>query len=184
MVFINPQQQSWKVITPSLIFMVHGLGIVVQGYTTLTSSIAHLLVYPSLTVYRRTRTIRICMPWCCLHLVQLLQFNLRQSFFLVIPTDGLQQMLSIPLHCLNKVISVLTQWHKNTASLTGNTAYAGNFGLWQGSLTSDAHKVTLDYHSPVATSNTVSPNLDWKQSFSHAVWHNRALTLISCWAVQ
>jgi len=87
-------------------------------------------------------------------------------------------------HCGNSHVvmrlSIDSVAQKHTASLTGNTAYAGNFGLWQGSLTSGAHKVTLDYRSPVATSNRVSPNLDWKQSFSHAVWHNRALTLISC----
>jgi len=40
---------------------------------------------------------------------------------------------------------------KHTVSLTGNTAYAGNFGLWQGSLTSGAHKVIRDYCSPVKT---------------------------------
>jgi len=76
-------------------------------------------------------------------------------------------------------LSIDSVAQKHTASLTGNTAYAGNFGLWQGSLISGAHKVTLDYRSPVTTSNTVSRNLDWKQSYSHVIWHNRALTPIS-----
>ena len=41
-------------------------------------------------------------------------------------------------------------------SLTGDTTYADNFGLWQGSLNIGAHKVTLGYRSPVKTDNTVS----------------------------
>ena len=45
--------------------------------------------------------------------------------------------------------------HKHTVSLTGNTAYAGNFGLWQGSLNSGVHKTTPDYCSLVSTTNTV-----------------------------
>ena len=49
---------------------------------------------------------------------------------------------------------------KHTVSLTGNTAYAGTFGLWQGSLNSGAHKITLDYRIPVKTTNTVSANHD------------------------
>ena len=46
---------------------------------------------------------------------------------------------------------------KHTVSLTGNTAYAGNFGLWQGSLKAGAHKVSLDYRETTKTVNTVSP---------------------------
>ena len=65
---------------------------------------------------------------------------------------------------------------KHTVSLTGDTAYVGNFGLWQGSLNRGAHKINLDYRSPVKTTNTVSPNLDWGSS----IWHNRALTVIIC----
>ena len=49
---------------------------------------------------------------------------------------------------------------KHTVSLTGNTDYAGNFGLWQDSLSSGAHKLTLDYHSPVRITNTVSSDLE------------------------
>jgi len=52
-------------------------------------------------------------------------------------------------------LSIDSVAQKHTASLTGNTPYAGNFGLWQGSLTSGTHKVTLDYRSPVKTDNTV-----------------------------
>ena len=50
---------------------------------------------------------------------------------------------------------------KHTVSLTENTIYAGNFGLWQGSLNSGAHKITLDYCTPVKTANTVSSDLEW-----------------------
>ena len=71
-------------------------------------------------------------------------------------------------------IDVVAQ--KHTVSLTGDTAYVGNFGLWQGSLKSVAHKINLDYRSPVKTTNTVSPNLDWR----HSIWQNRALTVIIC----
>ena len=70
--------------------------------------------------------------------------------------------------------------HKHTVSLTGNTAHAGNFGLWQGSLNSGNHKVTLEYRTAVQTTNTVSANVDWQQVYEHKIWHNRALTVITC----
>ena len=66
---------------------------------------------------------------------------------------------------------------KYSASLSGNTYYAGNFGLWQGSLNSGKHKVTLDYHSLVETVNTVSPELEWTRWNK---WMNRAMTVIIC----
>ena len=66
---------------------------------------------------------------------------------------------------------------KHTVSLTGDTAYAGNFGLWQGSLNSGAHKVTLDYRSPARTDNTVSSDLEW---VPWNKWMNRAMTVIIC----
>ena len=40
--------------------------------------------------------------------------------------------------------------------MTGDTTYADNFGLWQGSLNIGAYKITLGYCSPVKTDNTVS----------------------------
>ena len=58
--------------------------------------------------------------------------------------------------------------------------YAGNFGLWQGSLNSGAHKISLDYRTPVKTSNLVPPNLDWQQVYLNDIWQNRALTVIIC----
>ena len=66
---------------------------------------------------------------------------------------------------------------KHTVSLIGNTAYAGNFGLWQGSLNSGAHKITLDYRTPAKTVNTVSSDLEWAHWNK---WHNRAMTVIIC----
>ena len=65
----------------------------------------------------------------------------------------------------------------HTVSLTGNTAYVGNFGLWQGYLDSGAHRVTLDYRTLVSTTNTVSSDLEWK-AFNK--WMNRAITVIVC----
>jgi len=84
-------------------------------------------------------------------------------------------------HCGNShaimCLSIDSVTQKHTASLTGNTAYTGNFGLWQGSLTSGAHKVILEYRSPVKTDNTVSSDLEWKP---YNKWMNRAMTVIIC----
>ena len=68
----------------------------------------------------------------------------------------------------------------HTVSITGDTAYVSNFGLWQGSLNNGAHKVTLDYRTPKATSNKNSPTLDWQQVYAGTIWQNRALTIIIC----
>ena len=43
-----------------------------------------------------------------------------------------------------------------------------------GSLNNDAHKVTLDYRSPVKTDHTVSSELE------RVRWMNRAMTVIIC----
>ena len=74
-------------------------------------------------------------------------------------------------------LSIDSVIQKHSVSLTGNTAYVGNFGLWQGSLNSGAHKVTLDYRAPVKTSNTVSSDLEWARWNK---WMNRAMTVIIC----
>ena len=74
-------------------------------------------------------------------------------------------------------LSIDSVVQKHTVSLTGNTAYAGNFGLWQGSLNNGAHKVTLDYRSLVKTDNTVSSELEWVRWNK---WMNRAMTVIIC----
>ena len=66
---------------------------------------------------------------------------------------------------------------KHTVSITGNTVYAGNFGLWQGSLSAGQHKVSLDYRSPVKTTHTVTGDPDWVQNSN---WMNRAITIIHC----
>ena len=68
----------------------------------------------------------------------------------------------------------------HTASLTGDSPFAGNFGLWQGALNAGNYKITIEYRSPAKTTNTVSPYLDWVQKNGHAIWHSRALTVISC----
>ena len=74
-------------------------------------------------------------------------------------------------------LSIDSVVQKHTVSLTGDTAFAGNFGLWQGSLNNGAHKVTLDYRSPVKTDNTVSSELEWAHWNK---WMNRAMTVIIC----
>ena len=74
-------------------------------------------------------------------------------------------------------LSIDSLAQKHTASLTGNTAYAGNFGLWQGSLNSGVHKVTLDYRTPTSTTNTVSSDLEWARWNK---WMNRVMTVIIC----
>ena len=74
-------------------------------------------------------------------------------------------------------LSIDSVAQKHTVSLTVNTHYAGNFGLWQGFLNSGAHKATLDYRSPASTTNTISSALEWAQWNK---WHNRAMTVIIC----
>ena len=66
---------------------------------------------------------------------------------------------------------------KHTASLNGDTALIGNFGLWQGSLSNGAHKVTLDYRSPVNTVNTVSSRSEYE---FRGKWMQRVMNVIIC----
>ena len=74
-------------------------------------------------------------------------------------------------------LSIDSVAQKHSVSLTGDTVFAGNFGLWQGSISSGSHKVTLEYRSPVATTNTVSSDLEWTRWNK---WMNRAITVIIC----
>ena len=74
-------------------------------------------------------------------------------------------------------LSIDSVVQKHTVSLTGDTPYVGNFGLWQGSLNSGGHKAILDYRSPVKTDNTVSSGLEWRRWNK---WMNRAMTVIIC----
>ena len=74
-------------------------------------------------------------------------------------------------------LSIDSVVQKHTVSLTGNTPYVGNFGLWQGSLNSGAHKVTLDYRATAKTDNIVSSGLEWTRWNK---WMNRAMTVIIC----
>ena len=74
-------------------------------------------------------------------------------------------------------LSIDSVVQKHTVSLTGDTYYVGNFGLWQGSLSSGVHKATLDYCSPTSTTNTVSSELEWARWNK---WQNRAMTVIIC----
>ncbi|XP_065885081.1 uncharacterized protein [Dysidea avara] len=74
-------------------------------------------------------------------------------------------------------LSINSVPQKHTVSLTGNTAYAGNFGLWQGSLSASQHKVSLDYRTPAKTTHTVSRDPEW---LNRNKWMNRAMTIIHC----
>ena len=76
-------------------------------------------------------------------------------------------------------LSIDSVAQKHTVSLAGDLAYIGNFGLWQGSLSTGAHSATLDYRSPVKTTNTVSSDLEWVRK-SWNKWMNRAMTVIIC----
>ena len=74
-------------------------------------------------------------------------------------------------------LSIDSVAQKHTVSLSGDTKYAGNFGLWQGSLNNGAHKVTLDYRSPVKTDNTILSGSEWN---NRNKWMQRAMTVIIC----
>ena len=74
-------------------------------------------------------------------------------------------------------LSVDSVVQKHTVSLTGDTSYAGNFGLWQGSLNGGAHTATLVYRSPARTTSSVSSSLEWARWNK---WQNRAMTVITC----
>ena len=74
-------------------------------------------------------------------------------------------------------LSIDSVVQKHTVSLTGNTFYAGNFGLWQGSLYGGDHSVTLDYRSPVETYNTISSGPEWNDRNK---WMQRAMSVIIC----
>ena len=87
--------------------------------------------------------------------------------------------LSVNSHVVMR-LSIDSVVQNHTVSLTGDTAYTGNFGLWQGSLNGNHHVITLDYRTPVKSTNRVSPNLDWYQLYSGNIWQNRALTIIVC----
>ena len=74
-------------------------------------------------------------------------------------------------------LSIDSVAQKHTASLTGNTAYAGNFGLWQASLSTGSHRVTLDYRSPAKTDNNVAPQQEWNDRNK---WMQRTMTVVIC----
>jgi len=67
----------------------------------------------------------------------------------------------------------------HTISLIGNTTFAGNFGLWQGFLSSGTHKITLDYRSSAKTESIVSSDLEWIRKKWNK-WMNRVMTVIKC----
>ena len=75
-------------------------------------------------------------------------------------------------------LSIDSVVQKHTVSLTGDTRYAGNFGLWQGSLDSGTYTTTLDYRSPVETENTIiSPGPEFN---NQGKWTQRTMNVIIC----
>ena len=64
---------------------------------------------------------------------------------------------------------------KHTVSLTGDTTFAGNFGLWQGSLDIGSHKVTLDYCGPAKTNNNAAPQQEWND---WSKWMQRKMIMV------
>ena len=74
-------------------------------------------------------------------------------------------------------LSINSVAQKHTVSLTGDTIYAGNFGLWQGSLGIGSHKVTLDYRSPANTDNNAAPRQEWNDRNK---WMQRTMTVVIC----
>jgi len=74
-------------------------------------------------------------------------------------------------------LSIDSVVQKHTVSWAGITVFVGNFGLWQGSLTSGAHNVTLDYRSTAKRDNIVSSDLEWQRWNK---WMTRAMTVIIC----
>jgi len=74
-------------------------------------------------------------------------------------------------------LSIDSEPQQHTVSLTGNSVYTGNFGLWQGSLNAGQHKVSLDYRSPAKTTHTVSGDPEYN---NWNKWMNRAITITYC----
>ena len=65
-------------------------------------------------------------------------------------------------------INIGTAIKKHTVSHSGYEKYYGNFGLWQGSLNSGTHSITVEYRNPLSSKN--KPRL----------WQTRALTIVYC----
>ena len=140
------------------------------------------IVYPSLTVKRSITTIKISMPWPCLYLAlpplwfqnyicspqNLVEVDIRLFLYIIKEKSHHYHVSVIQYAGLDgnsHVVMHLNIYHNHTLYLWLKTVFAGKFGLWQGSLNtvnSDAHNVTLDYHTPVSATNTVSSDLEWK----------------------
>ena len=59
---------------------------------------------------------------------------------------------------------------KHTASIAGNTKYAGNSGLWQGALAAGKHTFCVEYSS----------NVDKAMLNGAIPWHTRSMTIVYC----
>ena len=65
-------------------------------------------------------------------------------------------------------IKINTVVEKHSISHSGSTKYYGNFGLWQGSLNSGTHAISVEYRNRDATKNEPQ------------YWQTRALTIVYC----
>ena len=65
---------------------------------------------------------------------------------------------------------------KHTVSITRDTSFVGNFGLWQGFLNVGGYKVTLEYCTSVKTTNYNPTNLDWENVHAHMIWYHLLAT--------
>ena len=193
---ISQHQCYWRVTMLSLIYMGLGLDNTTQDHIILTSNIVLLLVWPSLTVKNSIKATRTYMPWRCLHLVKSSKtsLSLRNSNTWA-PTDVTTSFtLSRQSHVIIMYqysgysgschivmrLSIDSVSQQHTASLTGDTAYTGNFGLWQGSLNAGQHKVSLNYRSPAKTTYTASGDPECN---NYNKWMNRAITITCCWRI-
>jgi len=59
---------------------------------------------------------------------------------------------------------------KHTVALSADNAFIGNFGMWQGPLSTGTHKLALEYRSPKANGHHPAPR----------DWHTRTMIIISC----
>ena len=59
---------------------------------------------------------------------------------------------------------------KHTMALSADNAFIGNFGMWQGPLSSGTHKLALEYRTPEAKIHHPEPRN----------WQTRTMTIISC----
>ena len=74
-------------------------------------------------------------------------------------------------------LSIDSRPQAHTVSITGNTRYAGNFGLWQGFLNGGDHTNSVDYRTPIEYTTFEMQFLNWRIVGSMA-FLSRLLTVV------